>query len=308
MARAVAFAPLLQVVTGPVAVAVALITQLGDLWLLFTVVALAYWLDEIAPWVGHGLDRERAAIVVALLVGAVAVLEMLKPLFAVPRPPGHEMAPPAEFLPAFADPVYTWMATASGYSFPSGHAVASTIVWGGLAWGVRVATLRTRAAVAAVIVALVVASRVLLGVHYPVDVAVGTIVGLTYLAVVLVVLRDAGLAFLLGTAIAVVGIAITGITVDSAAAVGLAVGMTGTWYWLGEELVATPATRAGSLASLALGLLIAGPVLLASITLSLPTPLVAVAGAVGGGLLLAMPLVGERVGPAVTGEAERTTA
>lgn len=298
-------APLLEVVTGPLAVLVALLTQLGDLWFLFTVVALAYWLDEIAPWVGRGLDRERGAIVVALLVGVVAILETLKPLFAVPRPPGFDVAPVAEFLPAFADPVYAWMATASGYGFPSGHALGSTIVWGALAWGVRVGRLRTRAVTAAVLVVLVAASRVLLGVHYLVDVAVGTAIGLAYLAVVLGLLRDAGRAFVLATVIGLVGIVVIGVTTEAAASVGLAAGLTVTWYWLGEELVAAPATRAGSLATLALGLVVAGPVLIAAITLELPTFLVAIAGAVGGALLLAMPLVGERVGPTLAGRTDR---
>lgn len=286
----------LQVVSGPLAVLVALVTQLGDLWFMFTAVALAYWLDEIAPWVGRGLHRERAATVVALLVGAVAILETLKPLFGVPRPPGFAEPPMAAFLPAALEPVYAWMATASGHSFPSGHAVGSTIVWGGLAWGVRVGKLRTRAAVAAVVVASVAASRVLLGVHYPVDVAGGVVIGLAYLVVVLGLLRDAGRAFVLATAIAVAGVAVGGLTTDSAAALGLAVGLTATWLWLDEELVAAPATRAGTLATTALGLLVAAPVLIASITLDLPVAGVAVAGAVGGGLLLALPLVGERVG------------
>lgn len=288
----------LQVVSGPIAVVVALVTQLGDLWFMFTAVALVYWLDEIAPWVGRGLHRERAATVVALLVGAVAILETLKPLFGVARPPGFDVAPAAEFLPAALESVYVWMATAEGYSFPSGHAVGSIIVWGGLAWGVHVGKLRTRAAVAAAVVGSILASRVLLGVHYPVDVVGGAVIGLTYLVVVLGLLRDPGRAFVLATAIAVAGVAVGGLTTDSAAALGLAVGLTATWFWLDEELVAAPATRAGTLATTALGLLVAAPVLVASITLDLPLVAVAVAGAVGGGLLLALPLVGERVGVA----------
>lgn len=301
MVAGTALAPLLQAVEGPPAVVVALVTQLGDVWFLFTVVALAYWLDEGAPWVGRGLHRERAAVVVALLVGAIAALELLKPLFGVARPPGFDVPPSTDAVPTLFEPVYVWMATASGYGFPSGHALTSTLVWGGLAWGVRVGRRRTRAVVAAVLVVAVAASRVLLGVHYVGQVVAGAAVGLVYLAVVLRVLRGAGRAFALATAIALVGFAVTGPTTDGAAAVGLAVGLTATWYWLGEELVATPVTRPGALATTAIGLVVAGPILLASITLALPTWLVAVAGGVGGGLLLALPIVGERVGLALSG-------
>lgn len=293
--------PLLQVVTGPLAVAIALVTQLGDVWLLFAVVALAYWLDEFAPWVGRGLDRERAALVVALLVGAVALLEALKPFFAVARPPGFDVPPAVDVVPVVVEPVYAWMATAEGYGFPSGHALASTLVWGGLAWGIRVGHRRTRTIVASILVVSIAASRVLLGVHYLVDVAAGAAIGLAYLALVLRWLRDPGRAFALAAVIAVLGVAVTGVTVDGAATVGLAAGLTATWYWLGEELVATPATRPGSLVTTALGLLVAAPILVAAISIALPVTVVAAVGALGGGLLLALPLVGERIGLVIAG-------
>lgn len=285
-----------QPVTGPLAVFFALLTQFGDLWFMFSVVAVAYWFDAATPRVGSGLDRERTAVVVALLVGAIALLETLKPFFAVPRPLGHDVAPAVEFLPALLTPVYEWMATASGYGFPSGHALGSTLVWGGLAWAVRVGRLRTRAAVAAVLVTLIAASRVFLGVHYPVDVAFGVVVGLAYLAVVLGLLRDAGQAFALATAVAVVALGVT-VSMEAVATAGFAVGLTVTWYWLGEELVATAPTRTGTLATAALGVFVVGPLLLAAISLHLPTVLVAVVAAVGGGLVLALPLVGERLAP-----------
>lgn len=296
-----ALATPLQVVTGPLAVLVALLTQFGDLWFLLTVVALPYWFADVAPWVGRGLARERMAVVVALLAGAITLLVTLKAVFAVPRPPGFDVAPAVEFLPTAAMPVYAWMATASGYSFPSGHALGSTIVFGGLAWGVRVGRLRTRVAVAAVLVALVAASRVLLGLHYLVDVAVGVTVGLAYLAVVLGLLRDPGRSFALAAAISAIGLAVTGWTFDAAGAAGLAVGLTATWYWLGDDLVALSPTWSGSVATLALGLAVAVTVLVVALAVAVPTWVVAVVGAVLGGLLLALPLAGERFGPVLGG-------
>lgn len=287
-----------QPVTGPLAVLFALLTQFGDLWVLFSAVALIYWLDAVTPRIGRTLDRERTALVVALFVGAITLLETLKPFFAVPRPPGFGVAPPVAFLPELLAPMYEWMATASGYGFPSGHALASTVVWGGVAWAVRVGRPRTRAAVAGVLVTLVAASRVFLGVHYPVDVVFGTIVGLAYLAVVLGLLRDPGRAFVLATAIGLVALGVA-VSTEAVGAAGFALGLTVTWYWLGEELLATPPTRTGALTTAALGLLVVGPVLLGAVSLHLPTVLVAVVAAAGGGLVLALPLAGERLAPEV---------
>lgn len=293
-----------QTVTGPIAVFFAILTQFGDLWFMFSVVVLAYWFDAATPRIGSGLDRERTALVVALLVGAIALLQALKPFFAVPRPPGYAVAPGVEFLPERLTPIYEWMATASGYGFPSGHALGSTLVWGGLAWAVRVGRLRTRVAVAAVLVALVAASRVFLGVHYPVDVAFGVIVGLAYLAVVLGLFRAVGRAFVLATAVSLLALGVD-VSLKSVAAAGFAAGLTVTWYWLGEELLATQPTRTGGLATATLGLFVVVPLLLAAISLHLPTILVAVVAAVGGGLVLALPLVGESLAPELLDRTEQ---
>lgn len=78
--------------------------------------------------------------------------------------------------PAFEDP----LAHASGYSFPSGHAMAGVYAWGTfavLAWLVVVPRHR-RAGLALMagcvaVVPLIGLSRVLLGVHWPIDVVAG---------------------------------------------------------------------------------------------------------------------------------------
>ena len=74
---------------------------------------------------------------------------------------------------------------ASGYSFPSGHAMGSTIVFGALAYiALRVLpTWRTRAATLAFAVTLVLAiasSRIYLGVHWISDVGAGLAAGLIW--------------------------------------------------------------------------------------------------------------------------------
>nr|WP_242493436.1 phosphatase PAP2 family protein [Haloarcula hispanica] len=105
-------------------------------------------------------------MLVALLAVAVALVVSLKGVFALPRPPGAGTATHAELLPAALRGVYESMATGEGFGFPSGHATLSLLVWGGIAWALRVGTRRQRAAVAATIIALIGLSRLVLGVHY----------------------------------------------------------------------------------------------------------------------------------------------
>lgn len=78
--------------------------------------------------------------------------------------------------PAFADP----LAQAHGYSFPSGHAMAGIYTWGTfavLAWLVVVPVRRRLGLVLVVLCAaiapMVGASRIVLGVHWPLDVLAG---------------------------------------------------------------------------------------------------------------------------------------
>jgi undecaprenyl-diphosphatase len=81
--------------------------------------------------------------------------------------------------PVFDDPLVQ-LAT---YSFPSGHAIASTVFYGTL-WALAMSRLRSRAlriavTVAAVLLVLLVCfSRVYLGAHYPSDVMAGMALGL----------------------------------------------------------------------------------------------------------------------------------
>jgi chloramphenicol 3-O-phosphotransferase len=137
------------------------LTRLGDPWLLLGALALLYAVaDRLA------LDRRRVGLVFAAAFLALGVTLALKAAFALPRPPG---------------------ATAEGYGFPSGHALGTTVVWGTAAVILDVGRRRRRTAVAAVVVLLVAASRVVIGVHYLVDVVVGVGVGLAVVGVALAV-------------------------------------------------------------------------------------------------------------------------
>ena len=114
----------------------------------------------------------RDAITVAIAVAGILALNVLfKLAFQRARP-------------SFDDPVLT-LAT---YSFPSGHVAASTVLYGLLlAWSFRhVRTPAGRAAVlalAAVAIAFVGLSRMLLGVHYLTDVMAAVAEATAWLAV-----------------------------------------------------------------------------------------------------------------------------
>ncbi|MFB6167852.1 MAG: phosphatase PAP2 family protein [Haloferacaceae archaeon] len=129
------------------------VTLLGDPLVLLALVAVGYWR---APPVAEEPRRAFATLVGVGLASAGLVLA-LKGLFALPRPPG---------------------ATATGYGFPSGHALGAAAVYGGAARLFdRVDPTRRRLA-AGLLVAAVALSRVALGVHYLVDVVAGAALGL----------------------------------------------------------------------------------------------------------------------------------
>jgi membrane-associated phospholipid phosphatase len=131
------------------------VTQLGSTAVLVVVTALA---AVLLLRVGR---RGDAAFLVVVLAGAEALTWILKALFQRERP-------------SFADPV----ATASSFSYPSGHALVSLAVYGGIAY-LLLGDLRSFRArnvclgIAALLVATIGFSRLYLGVHYLSDVLAG---------------------------------------------------------------------------------------------------------------------------------------
>jgi membrane-associated phospholipid phosphatase len=143
--------------------ALSAVTTLGSTAVLALVVAAA-----AAYLVPRQLGRE-AALLTVTLVGAQLLTWILKAIFERPRP-------------NFEDPV----ATASWFSFPSGHALSSVAVYGALAYifadGVRSPRARAVGLVGvALLVAVIGFSRLYLGVHYLTDVLAGFSAGFAWL-------------------------------------------------------------------------------------------------------------------------------
>jgi undecaprenyl-diphosphatase len=129
------------------------------LWLLVAVAV-------VVTWRSHHL---RLCVFLAVTTVVGGLLDSVVKV-AVDRP-----------RPSLVDPV----ATAHGKSFPSGHAMSSTIVYGALLMVfLPVLARRLRPAVVTVAATLVVAigfSRLALGVHYISDVVGGYVLGLAWL-------------------------------------------------------------------------------------------------------------------------------
>jgi undecaprenyl-diphosphatase len=135
------------------------ITLLGTgtvLIMAVTISALFLWLTE---------HRYSAALLLLATIGAIVLNNLLKLGFGRPRPT-----------------VVEWGTHAMSWSFPSGHAMSSTVVYGTVAYlaarmqkrhSHRIATMM----LAAMLIVLIAASRLYLGVHYPSDVAAGIIIG-----------------------------------------------------------------------------------------------------------------------------------
>lgn len=146
----------LQTVFGPRSQSVIIaITNLGSESAYILLLALYYWL--INPEVGR-----RIGMILSL---SFCTNVLLKDLFVVPRP--YVVNPDVATAAA--------QATAGGAAFPSGHAQGAATFWGSLALHYQRSWLW---AVAIVIMLVVSLSRVILGVHYPLDVIGGLAIGL----------------------------------------------------------------------------------------------------------------------------------
>jgi hypothetical protein len=161
------------------------VTTAGDTVTVLFLVSLVYWL---------GSRRRAVAVTVGYSLAGLSLVLALKAFFGLPRPP--------ESL---------WLIETEGMGFPSGHATAAAVVYGGLAhaydWHERL----DRAVPVAGVILAIGLSRVVLGVHYLGDIVAGFALGLTVVVVVTRVSDGEPVrAFALATACAVVAVAVAG--------------------------------------------------------------------------------------------------
>lgn len=248
---------------GWVDVVAAGVTQLGSVPVLGVILAARYWLGA----------RREGAVGLAALVAAHALTTAVKAVLALPRPPSVE-----------------WLVAAGGYGFPSGHALTATVVWGYLAVTLGRGERRTRRVGAAILVVAIALSRVVLGVHYVVDVVAGVATGLVLLAVLLRWARGSPLrAFgLAGTLAAVAALVAAGPTTALLLGVGIGAGAT----WRGIEIPASGPRGRGVAAMVGLG--IGSAALLAAVYVAVASPALAfvAGGIVGAGVVGAPALPG----------------
>jgi undecaprenyl-diphosphatase len=134
------------------------IGNLGAVWLVAAFILLAR----------RDTRRRGFAVLLSLTVTFLVVNLLLKNVVARPRP--FETIAGLTVLGGFP----------SGFSFPSGHASSSFAGASALAFGFG-----KRGAIAAyVVAALIAASRVYIGVHYPSDVLAGAVIGVICAVVV----------------------------------------------------------------------------------------------------------------------------
>jgi undecaprenyl-diphosphatase len=149
--------------TGFATTLLSTVTRLGGAQALLAVTLLAALALLLRRRVAH------AALMGAALGGGEALNWALKAAFERPRP-------------SFSHP----LATAGGFSFPSGHAMVSITVYGALAFVIAasVGSRRVQWLVLSSVIVLVFAigfSRVYLGVHYASDVLAAYCAGLAWL-------------------------------------------------------------------------------------------------------------------------------
>lgn len=251
----------------------AIVTLLGDLAFIFALLALLYWLE----------DRESTATVIAYALVGLAVTLVLKEWFGLPRPPGAVQA-------VSTDP--------DSYGFPSGHAIAATVVYGGLlVTRERLHDIRAALSTAG-IVFLVGISRVVIGVHYLGDVVVGFAIGGVVLGSLWYgVGHRPAVASLLAGVIAVPAVLLTGIGHDAILALSGSLGGALAFSRVDLDSVPTPSGAAARVGLVGLGFgVVGGLYWVAETTSATPVAFLAGVGLVATVILLPAVLRWKRIG------------
>lgn len=216
----------------------ALATYLGDQIAVVALLCLLLWCT----------DRKYALRLVFAFFLSGMTAQFVKLVFAVPRP---WVLDPAIVPSARA------VAGATGWSFPSGHTASAVALYGGLflmyrRWYIRAACVFA--------VALVALSRLVLGVHTPMDVGASLLIGTALLAASWRMLepdrKDGGKVILLGSCALITALLVAALlrslmgdwgdeVHDALYAAGAGIGMLAGWRWMrGRELEAGERARA----------------------------------------------------------------
>lgn len=172
----------------------------GKLTLLVPVLG-AFYLQDVGRTLRSGgsedrpLCSDRTAYVLAVALGGLAFVVLVKGAFSLPRTdPGLHAVPSSE------------------HGFPSGHVMAAVSTWGALAlWTTRSTRVR-RLLAAGAVVAVVGFARLALGIHYLVDIPVSVVLAVAYLGGIARIARgDPQRTFL-----AAIGIAVLAVLADAA--------------------------------------------------------------------------------------------
>ncbi|GAD53069.1 hypothetical protein MBEHAL_1829 [Halarchaeum acidiphilum MH1-52-1] len=242
-----------------------LLTQLGDAWFVVAAVATVHWLGPRSDL----LSERDAARYVALGFAIFGTVVGAKAVFALPRPP-ESVA----------------LVAADGYGFPSGHAVAASALYGGAAALLRRPRRRVRWCVGAALVALVAGIRLLLGVHYLVDVLAGVAVGAALVLVVLALTRRRLVpGYAVTAALGVLAPILAGPTVEALAAAGLGVGSL-----LGSIAVANRPREEPGTVWLLVGYVVCGGLGIAALKAPLPWYGVAITSGIAGAGIVLVPV------------------
>jgi membrane-associated phospholipid phosphatase len=145
------------------------ITTLGNPEIVVVVVAFSL------GWLWWRKRRLEAKVFAIACLGALILNQGLKLCFAKPRPQ-----------------LWTRLISESSFSFPSGHALGSLVLYGFLAYLLAIQFPRLAHwiyGVAAGIIAAIGASRLYLGVHWPTDVVAGYAVGFLWLMVCITMIK-----------------------------------------------------------------------------------------------------------------------
>lgn len=133
------------------------VTSLGEMYITLVVIMLLFWC----------IDKKKGFKVGASVLTATVTMQTLKAIFRVPRP----------FM-MYPDQVTGLrQETATGYSFPSGHSTTASSFYGGLYKAFKEKWIRI---ISLILIIAIPLTRLYLGVHWPMDVIVGTALGVFF--------------------------------------------------------------------------------------------------------------------------------